>query len=134
MNISSYAQVAEKLQQLGMENIRCETTNGNTMVAFENNVYRSTYQGIGKAIMAALEGTDHGNVQMVVLDNNIPQLCITLPEKVITAYKEKQITITEVYRQMGMGYDTEEVMKKLKKIHKVINSSAGKIDIPQIRN
>lgn len=129
MNISSYAQVAEKLQQLGMENIRCETINGNTMVAFENNVYRSTYQGIGKAIMAALEGTDHGNVQMVVLDNNIPQLCITLPEKVITAYKEKQITITEVYRQMGIGYDTEEVMKKLKKIHKVINSSAGKIDI-----
>lgn len=129
LNISSYAQVAEKLQQLGMENIRCETINGNTMVAFENNVYRSTYQGIGKAIMAALEGTDHGNVQMVVLDNNIPQLCITLPEKVITAYKEKQITITEVYRQMGIGYDTEEVMKKLKKIHKVINSSAGKIDI-----
>lgn len=66
LNISSYAQVAEKLQQLGMENIRCETINGNTMVAFENNVYRSTYQGIGKAIMAALEGTDHGNVQMVV--------------------------------------------------------------------
>lgn len=30
---------------------------------------------------------------MVVLEHSIPQLCITLTEKVITEYKEKQITI-----------------------------------------
>lgn len=129
LTLSLQAQVAEKLQQLGMENIRTASVNGNTIVAFENNVYRGTYRGIGKAIIAALEGMNNGELQMVVLDNNIPQLCITLPEKLITEYKEKQITIAEVYRQMGISYDTEEAMRMLRKAHKTINSSAGKVDI-----
>lgn len=129
LTLSLQAQVAEKLQQLGMENIRTASVNGNTIVAFENNVYRGTYRGIGKAIIAALEGVNGGELQMVVLDNNIPQLCITLPEKLITPYKDKQITLAEVYRQMGISYDTEEAMQMLKKAHKTINSSAGKVDI-----
>lgn len=129
LTLSLQAQVAEKLQQLGMENIRTASVNGNTIVAFENNVYRGTYRGIGKAIIAALEGVNGGELQMVVLDNNIPQLCITLPEKLITPYKDKQITLAEVYRQMGISYDTEEAMRMLRKAHKTINSSAGKVDI-----
>lgn len=129
LTLSLQAQVAEKLQQLGMENIRTASVNGNTIVAFENNVYRGTYRGIGKAIIAALEGVNGGELQMVVLDNNIPQLCITLPEKLITQYKDKQITLAEVYRQMGISYDTEEAMQMLKKAHKTINSSAGKVDV-----
>lgn len=56
------AQVAEKLQQLGMENIQTVTeVNGNTTIAFEDNVYRGTYRGIGKAIEAAMEGM-HGEI------------------------------------------------------------------------
>ena len=129
LTVALHAQVAEKLQQLGMENIRMATVNGNTIVAFENNIYRGTYRGIGKAITAALEGMNSGELQMVVLDNNIPQLGITLPEKLITEYKEKQITLAEVYRQMGISYDTEEAMRMLRKAHKTINSSAGKVDI-----
>lgn len=129
LTLSLQAQVAEKLQQLGMENIRTASVNGNTIVAFENNVYRGTYRGIGKAIIAALEGVNGGELQMVVLDNNIPQLCITLPEKLITPYKDKQITLAQVYQQMGISYDTEEAMRMLKKTHKTINSSAGKVDV-----
>lgn len=46
-SISLRAQVAEKLQQLGMENIQTVTeVNGNTTIAFEDNVYRGTYRGI----------------------------------------------------------------------------------------
>ncbi len=129
LSISLRAQVAEKLQQLGMENIRVVTDDGNTTVAFENNVYRGTYRGIGKAIVVALEGMNRGNLQMVVLDDAIPQLCITLTEKVIREYKEKQITLADVYRQMGINYDTDEAMRILKHSHKTINSSAGKVDI-----
>lgn len=129
LSISLRAQVAEKLQQLGMENIRVVTDDGNTTVAFENNVYRGTYRGIGKAIVAALEGMNRGNLQMVVLDDAIPQLCITLTEKVIREYKEKQITLADVYRQMGINYDTDEAMRILEHSHKIINSSAGKVDI-----
>ena len=129
-SISLRAQVAEKLQQLGMENIQTVTeVNGNTTIAFEDNVYRGTYRGIGKAIEAAMEGMHRGNLQMVVLEHSIPQLCITLTEKVITEYKEKQITIGEVYRQMGISYDTDEAMEVLKKRHRTLNSSAGKVDI-----
>ena len=129
-SISLRAQVAEKLQQLGMENIQTVTeVNGNTTIAFEDNVYRGTYRGIGKAIEAAMEGMHGGNLQMVVLEHSIPQLCITLTEKVITEYKEKQITIGEVYRQMGISYDTDEAMEVLKKRHRTLNSSAGKVDI-----
>ena len=51
----------------------------------------------------------------MVLEHSIPQLCITLSDKVITEYKEKQITIGEVYRQMGISYDTDEAMEVLKK-------------------
>ena len=128
-SISLRAQVAEKLQQLGMENIRMVTDGDNTTVAFEDNVFRGTYRGIGKAIEAAMKGMHRGNLQMVVLEHSIPQLCITLPEKVITGYKEKRITIGEVYRQMGISHATDEAMEILKKTHKTLNPSAGKVDI-----
>ena len=133
-SISLRAQVAEKLQQLGMENIQTVTeVNGNTTIAFEDNVYRGTYRGIGKAIEAAMEGMHGGNLQMVVLEHSIPQLCITLTEKVITEYKEKQITIGEVYRQMGISYDTDEAMEVLKKRHRTLNSSAPLFAPPTCR-
>ena len=48
------AQVTESLKAIGMENIRCAQTPGMTTVSFENNVYRSTYTGVGKAIDACL--------------------------------------------------------------------------------
>ena len=48
------AQVTEGLKAIGMENIRCAQTPGMTTVSFENNVYRSTYTGVGKAIDACL--------------------------------------------------------------------------------
>ncbi|WP_455673041.1 hypothetical protein, partial [Phocaeicola sp.] len=123
------AQVAEKLQALGMENIRTAHVDNETLVAFEDNIYRGTYRGIGKAITAALEGMENSELQLVVLDNNIPQLCITLPEALVAGYKAGKITIGEVYRRMGISCDTQEAMDKLAKSHKVTNSSAGKIDI-----
>ena len=48
------AQVTESLKAIGMENIQCAQTPGVTTVSFENNVYRSTYTGVGKAIDACL--------------------------------------------------------------------------------
>lgn len=128
-SLSLRAQVAERLQQLGMENIRTVTENGNTTIAFEDNVYRGTYRGIGKAIIAAMEGMSQGNLQMVVLENRIPQLCIALSERVVTEYKEKRMSIGEVYRQMEISHDTDEAMEILKGTHHTLNSSAGKVDI-----
>ena len=52
---ASAQSVTEKLKAIGMENIRYAETGECITVTFENNVYRSTYQGIGEAIDACLE-------------------------------------------------------------------------------
>lgn len=60
-SITVHAQVAQKLRELGMENIRTIETGGTTVAAFEDNVYRGTYRGVGKAIIAGMEGMGNGN-------------------------------------------------------------------------
>ncbi|WP_455668826.1 hypothetical protein [Phocaeicola sp.] len=127
--IHAHAQVAEKLQQLGMENIRTSHTDSKTVVAFEDNVYRGTYRGIGKAIIAALDVLNNGGLEMVVTDNNIPQLCISISQELAAEYKSGKADIREVYRQMGISCDTRQAMEILKSNHKVTNSSFGKVDI-----
>ncbi|NDV66979.1 YjbH domain-containing protein [Bacteroides sp. 224] len=125
---ATYAQLAEKLHQLGFENIQVTENNRTYTVAFEDNVYRGTYRGIGKAIQAGMEGIQTGALEMVVLHNQIPQLCITLTEATITAYKQKEIGLSDVYRQMGITTATDEATNKLKQTTK-INSSKWKTDI-----
>lgn len=130
VSLTAQAQIVEKLHGLGMQNIRIAKVNNEVIVAFEDNVYRGTYRGIGKAITAALEGmTEDKELQMVVLDNQTAQLCITLPQELINRYKTGEIGMGEVYRQMKMSCNTQEAMDKLKKSHKVTNPSAGKVDI-----
>ena len=85
-SITVHAQVAQKLRELGMENIRTIETGGTTVAAFEDNVYRGTYRGVGKAIIAGMEGMGNGNLELVALDGNgIPQLSISLPDTLIAA-------------------------------------------------
>lgn len=62
------AQVTEGLKAIGMENIQCAQTPETTTVSFENNVYRSTYSGVGKAVDACLKSHTEGNLQLVVLE------------------------------------------------------------------
>ena len=123
------AQIVAALQELGMENIRSIQVGDNTITAFENNVDRGTYRGIGKAVMAAIESEGSTTRQLVVLDNGIPQLCITLPATLIASYKSKAISLRQVYEQMGISYDTDGAMKQLKKQTETANSSAWKTDI-----
>lgn len=108
------AQVTESLKAIGMENIRCAQTPGMTTVSFENNVYRSTYTGVGKAIDACLGSKTEGGLQLVVLENRIPRLCINLPDTLTEAYRNGEISLTQVYQQMGITVDTDPAMKALK--------------------
>ena len=94
------AQVTESLKAIGMENIRCAQTPGMTTVSFENNVYRSTYTGVGKAIDACLGSKTKGDLQLVVLENRIPRLCINLPDTLTEAYPDlclENNTFDELY-------------------------------------
>lgn len=108
------AQVTESLKAIGMENIRCVQTPGMTTVSFENNVYRSSCTGVGKAIDACLGSKTKGDLQLVVLENLIPKLCINLPDTLTEAYRNGEISLIQVYRQMGITADTDPAMKVLK--------------------
>lgn len=124
------AQTAVALQQLGMENVRSINVDNNTITAFENNIYRGSYRGIGKAVIAAMESDENGNnQQFVILDNGIPQLCITLPDTLISSYKNGHISLRQVYEQMKISYDTDKVMTLLKQQPEAANCSAWKTDI-----
>lgn len=123
------AQIMAKLKEIGMENIRCVQTPETTTVAFENNVYRGTYTGIGKAVTACLDGIPGGNLQMVVLENRIPRLYIDMPDSLVHAYKKGDIGLAQVYQRMRISVDTDNTMKVLEKSEKPENSSAWKVDV-----
>jgi hypothetical protein len=123
------AQVTESLKAIGMENIRCAQTPGMTTVSFENNVYRSTYTGVGKAIDTCLRSKTKGDLQLVVLENRIPRLCINLPDTLTEAYRNGEINLTQVYQQMGITVDTDPAMKALKNAGQEEVPSAWKVDL-----
>lgn len=136
LTTGGYAQVAEKLLGIGMENIRTVEAGGNCIATFENNIYRSTYQGIGKAITAALEGIEQGGLELIVLRNGIPRLSIQLPDSLIRAYKGNKIPLAEVYARMSISCNTAPAMKWLKGSPNVINRSGWKPDLvvyPQVK-
>ena len=80
------AKVTKSLKAIGMENIRCAQTPGVNTVSLENNVYRSTYTGVGKAIEACFESKMNGGRQLVVQENRMPRLCINLSDTLTEAY------------------------------------------------
>ena len=90
---ASAQSVTDKLKAIGMENIRYAETGECITVTFENNVYRSTYQGIGEAIDACLESNVNKSLQLVALENQIPQLCISLPDTLLNDYREEKISL-----------------------------------------
>lgn len=129
LGTSAYAQVVEGLKSIGMENIRCAQSDDITTVSFENNVYRSTYNGVGKAIDVCLKNKIEGNLQLVVLENQIPRLCITLPDSLLQTYQHGQISLTQVYERMGISVDTDQAMEALKDSGKEEASAAWKVNV-----
>ncbi len=123
------AQVTEGLKAIGMENIQCAQTPETTTVSFENNVYRSTYSGVGKAVDACLKSHTKGNLQLVVLENRMPRLCVSLPDTLTEAYRNGEIGLQQVYERMGISVDTDKAMEALKDAGKEEASSAWKMDL-----
>lgn len=124
-----HAQVAEKLTGLGMENVRVVSAAEKTYAAFENTVFRSTYRGIGEGIRAALDAIGRGDLELVVLDNQVPQLHISIGDSLISAYHAGAIGLADIYRQMRISTDSRLAMEQLKGGGQTENKSAGKVDI-----
>ena len=67
-------------------------------------------------------------LQLVILDNALPQLCITLPAKLVQQYQSGEYTLDEVYRNMEMTTSTGTAMRRLKGIKRE-DSTFGKVDL-----
>lgn len=113
----SVAEAAEQtLLSLGMEEIQVAQTDSVCTVAFEDNIYRGTYRGLAAVIEAlrSLPETEQAAAyELVVLDDRIPRLLLTLP---------RQTAVLEV------SYDTDEAMRRLKGKERR-NKMAGRIDV-----
>lgn len=142
------AEVGAALVRLGMENVRATATNGNRVtVAFEDNVYRATYRGIGAAVEAALDtlvsctgggtmawvagagGGEAPELELVVLDNGVPRLYIHLPPELVAGYREGRVDIRGVYAAMALSYDTDPAMLRLRGVTAAQNRSQWKADV-----
>lgn len=128
--VAVQAQVFDKLRELGMENIRVANSSGKTYVSFENTIFRSTYRGVGEGIRAALEGMESGrDLELVVLDNQMPQLHVGIPDSLIAGYRAGNISLKDIFRQMELSTDSRSAMEQLSGGSEIENRSAGKVDI-----
>lgn len=113
----SVAEAAEQtLLSLGMEEIQVAQTDSVCTVAFEDNIYRGTYRGLAAVIEAlrSLPETEQAAAyELVVLDDRIPRLLLTLPRQTVA---------------LEVSYDTDEAMRRLKGKERR-NKMAGRIDV-----
>lgn len=113
----SAADAAERvLLSLGMEEIRVVQTDSVCTVAYEDNIYRGTYRGLAVVIGALRslpEAEQAAWYELVVLDDRVPRLLLTLP---------RQTAALEV------SYDTDAAMCRLKG-KESRNRMSGKIDV-----
>lgn len=71
--------VSDTLKELKMENISVVEKKDTITAAFETSTYRGIYNGIGIAIRHLAAIPEIPTLQLLILDNALPQLCITIP-------------------------------------------------------
>ena len=120
--------VSETLKELDMENISVVEKSDTITAAFETSAYRGIYNGIGIAIRHLVIIPEIPTLQLLILDNALPQLCITIPAELIQKYQAGECALDEVYRKMGMTTSTETAVRQLKGVKRK-ESSFGKVDL-----
>lgn len=86
------------------------------------------YNGIGIAIRHLVTIPEIPTLQLLILDNALPQLCITIPAELIQKYQSGECALDEVYRKMGITTSTETAVRQLKGVKRK-ESSFGKMDL-----
>ena len=119
--------VSETLKELEMENISVVEKRDTITAAFETSAYRGIYNGIGIAIRHLVAIPEIPTLQLLILDNALPQLCITIPADLIQKCQSGECTLDEVYRKMGMTTSTETAVRQLKGVKRK-ESSFSKVD------
>ena len=119
--------VSETLKELEMENISVVEKSDTITAAFETSAYRGIYNGIGIAIRHLVAIPEIPTLQLLILDNALPQLCITIPADLIQKCQSGECTLDEVYRKMVMTTSTGTAVRQLKGVKRK-ESSFSKVD------
>ena len=85
--------VSETLKELEMENISVVEKRDTITAAFETSAYRGIYNGIGIAIRHLVVIPEIPTLQLLILDNALPQLCITIPADLIQKCQSGECTL-----------------------------------------
>lgn len=120
--------VSETLKELKMENIAVVQKPDTITVAFETSVHRGSYSGIGMAIRRLITIPGVPTLQMVILDQALPQLCVILPAELIENYQSGRCNLDDVYRRMKMSTSTKVAMRDLEGVKRE-DTTFGKVDI-----
>lgn len=114
----------EKLKEAGFENIRTRTLNNVCYVSIENKVYRSDAHGVTTALDLIVEAlADSLEVQLLLLENDVPQVLLSVNAKTWTAFRNKSLskeTFAEEFRV------TREVMQMWSKLKPTASANKGK--------
>lgn len=110
------AQADLRLKELGMENIRMTHTPEGTTIACEDRVCRSSYEGVGRAVQAALDGLEADEeLTLTILDRNgLPQLNIELDRELVRDYRNGTIGLKTVFEAMKLSRNADEALERLK--------------------
>lgn len=111
------AQIGNALKELGMENIKSVCNEDGSITAFEDRTFRSSYYGVGKAIQAALDAQNEGDITLIVTDRNgMPQLKIFIDKNTVDKYGKGLIKIKDVYSVMNLETNADSEMEELKDV------------------
>ena len=99
---------------------------------------RGTYRFIGNEVQRVLnEDTPHTkDVVLVVQENGVNRLCVTLDKEVLAQYAEGKLSLDGVYAAMGLSNDTEAAQEALKVLKPKTNRDAWKPELvlyPQLK-
>lgn len=127
--------LVKELQSLGFENLSSGTAKTYDWFTFEDRVHRNTYQGVADAVQLLVDNRSvNRNVELIVLDNNIPQVKVVVPYQLVSDCRKGLISLVDVYRGVNITYETDDYRNGETR-GKVYDHSAGTVDFviyPQV--
>ena len=120
---------------MGLEDVSVIDEPDGLFVRYSDNIYRGPYIGVFNVFRMLLNDLQvNKNVTIILQENRIPYISLSLPEDHVVAYRNGQLSLAQLMTNVLISFDIDKYNKHFKGI-KQENGSAGKIDIvlyPQV--
>lgn len=131
----SYPEISASLAGMGMENVAAEKKEGVLRISYDDAVYRNNVKGLFDVIRMLLDHPQvDSRVHILLLEEQMPQALIRVPEDAIRRYRSGEYTLEDVMRSVNISHDTKTDVVELRKAKRE-NPSYGKVNIvlyPQV--